>query len=512
MSGQSLRDVLAEAAPDAEIYEDLGEGYPQALILHPSKGVIAIAECPASEDEEQVRKSLRSRFRAFLEDYVSGKELPRAELVAVQPFSLQDVRRKLEAIPDESVDSGIMTKFVDEFRPVMSFQAVLHKLNPDDGRVEREQVRFSLDRNQEQIAKQPPGDVTVLTGPAGSGKSLVLVARARLLARDHPDWNIQVVCFNRGLVPYLSSHLNTLPNVKVGTFSSWAWENGYRLNLNNCVSSWIGFEKAQRSGIYQKIDVLLVDEYQDFCSAWIALLLKSLIPGRGGAILAGDDQQRLYRDADLDEALQEWNVGHHELQIPYRSTRQILEIVSILDPEQAIPGIEHAFDGPPAEIVWTEAPLQEKANAIAHLCSLLLSNGVLVGDIAVLVTTKYMIGTITAILNDSGIKAEAKYANKIEPDDAMWSNSVKVMTVHSAKGLEFQAVFLVGIDELKSPDQAKDAEERAGFVRRARLNLVGPTRAKDSLFVIAAKENSYIRRVKDRASDLVMHHWPEDYG
>ena len=512
MSGQSLRDVLDEVAPGAEIYEDLGEGYPQALILHPSKGAIALANCSASEDEEQVRKSLRSRFRAFLEDYVSGKKLPRAELVQNEPFSPQDLRRKLDEIPDESVDKALMTEFVDEFRPVMSFQAVLHKVNPDDGRVEREQVRFSLDQHQERIAKQPPGDVTVLTGPAGSGKSLVLVARARLLAREHPDWNIQIVCFNRGLVPYLSSHVNTLPNVKVGTFSSWAWENGYRLNLNNCVSSWIGFEKAQRSGIYQKIDVLLIDEYQDFCSAWIALLLKSLIPGRGGAVLAGDDQQRLYRDADLEEALQEWDVGHHVLQVPYRSTRQILEIVSILDPEQAIPGVEEAIEGPPVEIVWTEAPLQDKANAIAHLCSQLISNGVLKGEIGVLATTKYMIGTITAILNDSGIKAEAKYANKIEPDDAMWSNSIKVMTVHSAKGLEFQAVFLVGIDELKSPDQAKDAEERAGFVRRARLNLVGPTRAKDSLFVIAAKENSYIKRVKDRASDLVMHHWPEDYG
>lgn len=511
MTGQTLRDVLSAAVPDSYIYDDLGEDYPQALILHPHKGAIAVAECAATDDEQQTRKSLRSRFRTFVEDYVSGKKLPRAELVLVEPISLQDVRRKLDEIPDESIDVADIANFIDEFRPAMSFQAVLHKVNPDDGRVEREQIRFSLDQEQERIAKNPPGDVTVLTGPAGSGKSLVLVARARLLAREHPDWRIQIVCFNRGLVPLLSSHVSGLPNVKVGTFSSWAWESGYRLNLNNCVSSWIGFEKAQRSGIYQKIDVLLIDEYQDFCSAWIALLLKSLVPGRGGAVLAGDDQQRLYRDANLEEALLEWNVAYHELHIPYRSTRQILELVSVLDPDQAVPGIEHALDGPPVEIVWTEAELQEKARAIAHLCSQMLENGVLKGDIAVLATTKYMIGTVTAILNDSGIKAEAKYANKIEPDDSMWSNSVKVMTVHSAKGLEFQAVFLVGLDELKSPDQAKDALEREGFIRRARLNLVGPTRAKDSLFVIAARENSYIRRIKDHASDLVMHHWPEDY-
>jgi DNA helicase-2/ATP-dependent DNA helicase PcrA len=122
-----------------------------------------------------------------------------------------------------------------------------------------------------------------------------------------------------------------------------------------------------------------------------------------------------------------------------------------------------------------------------------------------------MIGTITAILNDSGISAEARYSNKIEADDSEWSTAVRVMTVHSAKGLEFPAVFLVGLDELKNPEQAKDVQEREQFERFARVNLVGPTRAKDLLFILASKENSYIRRVKEATSGLELHHWPEDY-
>lgn len=511
MNGRSLRDSLSLAVSDADFYDDLGEGYPDLLILHKAKGVIAVSACASPGEEAQARKTLRAQFRTFLEDFESGKKLPRSELVVSLPLQQETFVREIRELPDQALDAEILREFVDEFRPVMSFEAVLHSVDPDEGRVERERTRFVLDQNQEKVAKEPPAEVTVLTGPAGSGKSLVLLARARLIARANPDWKIQIVCFNRGLVPYLKANVAEIESVNVGTFSSWAYENGYRLNLKSCVSSWIGYEKAQRSGIYQNIDLLLVDEFQDFCSAWLSLLLDSLTPGRGGAILAGDDQQRLYRDPDIEQALEGRDTAEHALEIPYRSTRQILEVVGILDPDQSVPGIEHAPDGNPVEIVWTEANLQDKAGAIAHICSRLVENGFLKGDIAVLATNKYMIGTITAILKDSGVEAEARYSNKIEADDLPWSNSVKVMTVHSAKGLEFPAILLVGIDELKNPDEAKDVEQREQFERFERLNLVGPTRAKDLLFILAAKENSYIRRVKEIASDLEMHHWPEDY-
>ncbi len=511
MSDRRLIDAVSMVLPEADFYDDLGDGYPDLLILHKSKGVIAVAECGSPEQEQPVRRTLKSQFRAFLGDFDSGKKLPRAELVVFPPYAAEALGKQLAELPDQEVDLVALEQFVSEFRPTMGFQAVLHKVSADEGRVEREEKRFALDKHQERVATSPPAEITVLTGPAGSGKSLVLLARARLAARENPDWNIQIVCYNRGLVPYLNAKVSDLPQVNVSTFSSWAQSNGYRLNLDSCVSSWIGYEKAQRSGIYRKIDLLLVDEFQDFCSAWLAILLDSLTPGRGGAMLAGDDQQRLYRDPELEQALEGRETAHHRLEIPYRSTRQILEVVGTLDPAQKVPGIEHAPGGEPVEVVWTESTLPAKAGAIAHICSRLIDNGFLRGDIAVLVTTKYMIGTITAILNDSGISAEARYSNKIEADDSEWSTAVRVMTVHSAKGLEFPAVFLVGLDELKSPDQAKDVQEREKSERFARVNLVGPTRAKDLLFILAAKENSYIRRVKEATSGLELHHWPEDY-
>jgi len=511
-----MRDIAANIARSslldgAQIFEDRGEGYPQLLVLHDRKGVVAVGEAFSEGHVPERLKALKSEFRALLEDFESGKKIPRHSLVLVAGYSPADLAASIAALPDTAIALGLLEGFASDLRPEMSFKVSIRGVDGDDNRTSRDEARIQLDLAQENIAKNPPGDFTVLTGPAGSGKTLVLAARARLVAEQHPDWKIQILCFNRGLVPYLRSHVEGIPNVSVQTFSSWASANGYRLNLSDCGASYRGYEKAQSAGIYKNIDLLLVDEYHDFCLAWLMLLMDSLVANHGGAMFAGDDQQRLYRDSDLLDALEAYSPAIAELNRPYRSTKQILDVVAILDPEQSIPGVVDAPEGKPVEIVWTEPELPNKAAAAAHIASRLIQNGFLPGDIGVLVTSKYMIGTITAVLNAEQIRAEPKYSSKIEPDDPAWSNSVKVMTIHSAKGLEFPAVLLVGIDEVKSPGVAADREERMKSERFARVNLVGPTRAKDLLFLLAAKENQYIKRVKENSSELEMHQWPEDY-
>lgn len=68
-------------------------------------------------------------------------------------------------------------------------------------------------------------------------------------------------------------------------------------------------------------------------------------------------------------------------------------------------------------------------------------------------------------------------------------DSVTLMTLHSAKGLEFPAVFLVGMEEgifpgYKSIGEPKELEEER------RLCYVGITRAKDYLFLTCAKRRT----------------------
>ena len=83
-----------------------------------------------------------------------------------------------------------------------------------------------------------------------------------------------------------------------------------------------------------------------------------------------------------------------------------------------------------------------------------------------------------------GITLSSDLDGMEETDD-----SVTLMTLHSAKGLEFPAVFLVGMEEgifpgYKSIGEPKELEEER------RLCYVGITRAKEKLFMTCAKQRT----------------------
>ncbi len=70
-------------------------------------------------------------------------------------------------------------------------------------------------------------------------------------------------------------------------------------------------------------------------------------------------------------------------------------------------------------------------------------------------------------------------------DEAVQKNSVTLMTMHAAKGLEFPVVFLVGMEEGLFPS-ARAVEDEAGLEEERRLAYVGMTRAMRRLFLTYA--------------------------
>ena len=66
------------------------------------------------------------------------------------------------------------------------------------------------------------------------------------------------------------------------------------------------------------------------------------------------------------------------------------------------------------------------------------------------------------------------------------SNNVTLMTLHSAKGLEFPTVFIAGADEGIFPSQ-KSIQEKSGLEEERRLMYVGITRAENKLYITGAK-------------------------
>ncbi len=91
--------------------------------------------------------------------------------------------------------------------------------------------------------------------------------------------------------------------------------------------------------------------------------------------------------------------------------------------------------------------------------------------------------TLAGFLEDTALTGRDEENDK---DDQLSKRGVKLMTLHSAKGLEFPRVFLVGMEEGLLPHRRAIDEAEATIPEERRLCYVGITRARDHLTLTRA--------------------------
>lgn len=175
-----------------------------------------------------------------------------------------------------------------------------------------------LDEQQAKMAVELGEGHRIIYGVAGSGKTILLVARARFLSAKHPDWRILILCYNVLLRDYLTKLLNPLSltaDVEVENYHRWSrsiifgagtdFKNKYTSLQDQCqTSDALGeFFQTQVPQLLTeaiqhcsggKYDAILVDEAQDFEQGWFFPIIQLLNKRSNSLLVCLDGLQGIY--------------------------------------------------------------------------------------------------------------------------------------------------------------------------------------------------------------------------
>lgn len=507
--------------------------------------------------EKQTHKFLFPFGHFALLPYITEDQLTRFSKGDLTPlFPPQSIVTKtvLECWEDESLSAeALMSQLSSYFDPFWEFgsltknqvkalRAVLHPeillgynksstpetQDPDNSEASSIEETASLkvlDLKQEQNARNIGSGHRIIYGVAGSGKTILLIARARILSKQDPDASILILCYNLTLSAYLRSTLLDCPNVKVFHFDGWARENRV-LRQDREWDQDFGerFLKALQNRTApdtQVYDAILIDESQDFESSWFKCVLEAMKDREeGDLVIVGDGNQGLYRRSKI-----RWSeVGitargrtissKFDLDKNYRNTRQILEVACVF----ASPDTVEDDDGirslqvDPAQCPRTGMkPVLVRSKDKAEECKQTteiinnLLQGVWFGhsilalrpkDIAVFyarLTRKDedMFRAFVAHLNQTiapttWLTEKGNYKARLQIAD----ETVKIQTIHSAKGLQYRAVIMLWANDL--PATFADSDEQV----ERQLFYVALTRPEDYLVLSCSGKSSFITEIE----------------
>ncbi|WP_377865437.1 HelD family protein [Bacillus sp. R86525] len=231
--------------------------------------------------------------------------------------------------------------------------------------------------------------------------------------------------------------------------------------------------------IGQKFHHVVIDEAQDF-SPFQVYVLKEITLGNSFTIL-GDLSQAIY---DY-QGIEDWNAfkevfqetGYYELTRSYRSTKEIIEFANEIIKNAEIPvGLATPVfrSGEDVKVIRAEDQFTEVLKTLQHL------QNEDVKTIAVIGRTDDECRNIYEKLTNAGVTV-----NVIEADQSKYEGGISVVPVYLAKGLEFDAVLLIDVDEEHYKNTKHDAK----------LLYVGCTRSLHDLWIFySGKASPLIKR------------------
>ncbi len=435
---------------------------------------------------------------------------------------------------------------------------------------------FTLDPKQERMARELASPRTLVYGPAGSGKTVFLISRARYWLTEKPDARVLFTCYNSSLASYLHqafTHRGLVPDNERLTVDHYHDLLSRLLELGDIHDRGAAFyegletrvlaEMARRDDL-PEYDLILVDEGQDMSRRMIEVLVRLLADG-GEITLVCDPAQDIYQRWSTDNLspMRDFEVEH--LVDCYRNTAPIYALArSVLDADvRKEMGLDRLEMTRPEDVGRTGpipeirdmGGLDDLVGLISEIAAEFKAEDRPLSQLAVLYTDRHAIPDFPARLRASrwGTAADPRFLDPVGEEDLAalpagqgtlspggdrereshpeghWAEALErelmgrglpaewvardfaskaaydiererltLSTIHSAKGMDFHTVLLVGADDLK------ETSGTAGR-RAAALLFTGITRARERFIVPVFGETGWVPGLRERIRDLEEH-------
>lgn len=385
-----------------------------------------------------------------------------------------------------------------------------------------------MDLQQEQLARNLGEGHRIIHGVAGSGKTLILGYRCERLAPALQK-PVLVLCYNAVLSTKLANVIQLKgisQKVSVRTFHSWCRDQLRLYNIamppNDESSNDRKFFDALVDRVIAAVEsgqipraqygAVMVDEGHDFKPEWFKLVAQMVDPSTNSLLVLYDDAQSIY-DAKTKRKFNFSSLGIQAkgrttiLRLNYRNTAEVLSLAyefakDFIKPEDAdedgVPLVEPQSAGRRGPVpMLTELPtLSAEGDYLARELKSMNTKGRPWRDMAVVYRARFIGEEVTKRFRAGGIPVEWLGEGKGKRGFSPNEDSVKIMTMHSSKGLEFPVVAVPCFGYYPRGESTPQDE--------AKLLYVAMTRAMECLVMTCHENNEFVGRIKQARSRAVM--------
>lgn len=312
-----------------------------------------------------------------------------------------------------------------------------------------------LDDQQREVFYSVLDKSSIVTGCAGSGKSVLALLKAQRIQRERNQDSCQVIVYTKALCGFMKKGKESLG--LSGNFyyhEEWLWKKVMkRYGSLGLLPVYLKDENGNRLPNKPKADYVIVDEIQDFDQSEIHDFITAT---NKTFFFFGDGAQSIYQNfkntvspTDINNIFYPMGGGakvwdlyyNHRLPIPVAQVAQYIGVSLPPFESQKYTSDESEL---PRFICYNSQ--DEQIGAIARIIKTRDLE-----DVAILLPTADDVKAVYEGLCNLGVDCEVKYDDKDDYRKSLDTlnfdtTNAKVMTYHSAKGLQFESIFLPFIE------------------------------------------------------------------